>query len=303
MFHQSSTGSSITFATPPGDSGYPTTIGSAGSTFGANTTFSANATVNGVLDVTNRRTNASLSSAGWYRVLTFSGAGANSYQNEGLTIHFDITTTFNSNANATHSIDLQAVNGAVRFVDEQSAGSNIVDKIRYTASGNYAYIDIHYAGTNTNGVSVCFSVACRAINQYRFTANSLESVDDAPNGEKVLTTYIFVANTFMDGTITVGPGATSLLESRAIQRGKVVQISGAVSGSFTAGTTGYAIANVSGVAGPSNGVWRGVGGCGSQAYYAYNSAYILFDASNGIITARVSTNCSCITFNFTYVLS
>lgn len=162
-------------------------------TFGSIST--GDATVNGVLDVTQRRCYATLSSPGWYRVLTYSGYGANSYQFEGFIIHFDITTTFNNIANAAHSVDLQAVYGAIRFVGEQSAGSNIVDKIRYTVNGNYAYVDIHYTGTYDNTVGVKFNVACRQYSEYRFTANTLSSVADSPSGETVLTEYNFAANT------------------------------------------------------------------------------------------------------------
>ena len=157
-----------------------------------------NLTVGGVLDVTPRRCYASLSQEGWYRVLTFSGANANSaIGNEGFIIHFDISTTFNNNNNAAHSISLHCVNGAVRFVNEQSSCYSMppVDKIRYNRNGSYGYVDIHYTQSYGNVVSVRFDVSCRQESQYRFAANTLLPVDPSPSGETVLTEYTFAANT------------------------------------------------------------------------------------------------------------
>ena len=256
----------------------------------------------GVLDVTPRRCEAVLSSAGWYRVLTFEAfSAAHVLGNEGFIIHLDVTRTASSVLSEVHSIDFHGVWNNLHFINESSTSAVfIIDKIRYTANGAYGYIDIHYIGTTGNDASVCFSVACRAFNQYRFTANSLETVAESPSGETVLTEYTFAANTDAVGTITPASGIT-LLGTRVVQRGKVVQIYGVVQGSFTADTTGYTICTVSGVTMPPS-FLRCVGGCGSQPFYAYNSAYIIID-TNGELTARVSVNSSYITFNITYILN
>lgn len=159
--------------------------------------YNDNVTVGGVLDVTQRRSWNVLSQAGWYRVLTFSGANANSaIGNEGFIIHFDISTTFNNNNNAAHSISLHCVNGAVRFVNEQSScySTPPVDKIRYNRNGSYGYVDIHYTQSYGNVVSVRFDVSCRQESQYRFAANTLLPVAPSPSGETVLAEYEFVAD-------------------------------------------------------------------------------------------------------------
>ena len=65
-------------------------------------------------------------------------------------------------------------------------------------------------------------------------------------------------------------------------------------------TTGYLLGTISGVDMPSDYI-RAVGGCGSQNYYAYESAYLILDPSTGNFTARCSANSSYVTFNFTYI--
>lgn len=102
------------------------------------------------------------------------------------------------------------------------------------------------------------------------------------------------------GTMTLGNGATALGEIRVKQSGRVVNVSGYAQGTFSSGTTGYLLGTISGVDMPSNYI-RAVGGCGSQNYYAYNSAYLILDPSTGDFTARCSANSSYVTFNLTYI--
>lgn len=102
------------------------------------------------------------------------------------------------------------------------------------------------------------------------------------------------------GTMTLGNGATALGEIRVKQSGRVVNVSGYAQGTFSSGTTGYLLGTISGVDMPSNYI-RAVGGCGSQNYYAYESAYLILDPSTGNFTARCSANSSYVTFNFTYI--
>lgn len=102
------------------------------------------------------------------------------------------------------------------------------------------------------------------------------------------------------GTMTLGNGATALGEIRVKQSGRVVNVSGYAQGTFSSGTTGYLLGTISGVDMPSDYI-RAVGGCGSQNYYAYESAYLILDPSTGNFTARCSANSSYVTFNLTYI--
>jgi uncharacterized repeat protein (TIGR02543 family) len=102
------------------------------------------------------------------------------------------------------------------------------------------------------------------------------------------------------GTMTLGNGASALGEIRVKQSGRVVNVSGYAQGTFSSGTTGYLLGTISGVDMPSDYI-RAVGGCGSQNYYAYESAYLILDPATGNFTARCSANSSYVTFNFTYI--
>lgn len=102
------------------------------------------------------------------------------------------------------------------------------------------------------------------------------------------------------GTMTLGNGASALGEIRVKQSGRVVNVSGYAQGTFSSGTTGYLLGTISGVDMPSNYI-RAVGGCGSQNYYAYESAYLILDQTTGDLTARCSANSSYVTFNLTYI--
>lgn len=163
--------------------------------------FSANGTgditCNGVLDVTPRRCSATLSSAGWYRVLDVSPLTSAMAQGAlGESIRFDISRRGSSVDAETHTIVYRAVNGGKGgFTDESSkGGSLLIDKIRYTRTSTSAHIDIHYNSSGSNGVTVYFDVNVVPDSQNRFTANSLTSVANAPSGETVVTTYTFAAD-------------------------------------------------------------------------------------------------------------
>lgn len=196
LFHQSSTGSSITFATPPGDSGYPTTIGSAGSTFGADTTFRANATVNGVLDVTPRRCYGALSQRGWYRVFNITGGLGRAGSAFTITLH--IGRAYVNANNELHTVTLLANYYNQEFSSEVSKSNYLgITKVRYTADGsNNGHIDIYYDLTVEGFAYVDFDVHCRPENAYLIRYNSVTptAVADSPSGETVLTEYTFAAN-------------------------------------------------------------------------------------------------------------
>lgn len=158
--------------------------------------IAGDATVNGVLDVTQRRCYADLSQAGWYRVLTISGQGLAGRGGRAWIIDLHITRNYNDAYNELHSIKLLGVWDSLTFADEVSK-SNVfgIDKIRYMLNGNVGYVDIHYSLTSSNGVAVDFDVHTRYDTQGAFTANSLGAVAPAPSGETALKEYTFAANT------------------------------------------------------------------------------------------------------------
>ena len=120
------------------------------------------------------------------------------------------------------------------------------------------------------------------------------SISTLPTG------YVSATSALISGSMTLGNGASALGEVRVKQSGRIVNISGYAQGSFTAGSTGYLLGTISGVDKPSNYI-RAVGGCGSQNYYAYESAYLILDYSTMQLTARVSVTSAYVTFNITYI--
>ena len=169
-------------------------------------TVSGDATLNGVLDVTKRRCSATLSSSGWYRVMTFEPTTNFAYADVdgsiGAIIPICVTRRYYWNGAETHKVDLLLVNGATKFSNESSTSSVLgVDKIRYTKdSSNKGYVDIHYALSQKNQVGFRFDVYSSLDpdgNSYQgqFTSASMASVADAPAGETVLTTFYFNYNT------------------------------------------------------------------------------------------------------------
>lgn len=151
---------------------------------------------NGILDVTNRRCYESLSSAGWYRVMTYAGVSTAALRGgQGIEIRLNI-----QRVGENHSITFRSVGeNLVYWTDETSKSSTmLVDKIRwiYSTSASEAYIDIHYTYSQSCMVGIDFEVHGVSINeQKRVTSSNLVAVADAPSGETVLTTYNLFANT------------------------------------------------------------------------------------------------------------
>lgn len=150
-------------------------------------------TVTGLLDILPRRCYASLSSSGWYRVLTVADHGR---ANRSWMADINITREFRNENNEVHSIKLMAVFDSFSFADEHSKTNSLgVDKIRYTNNGNTGYVDIHYSLSNENIVAIDFNIHVRPDTQPAFTANTLGRVADSPSGETVLSEYRFARNT------------------------------------------------------------------------------------------------------------
>lgn len=157
----------------------------------------ADATVNGVLDITPRRCYALLSSPGWYKVCTLNfGSNASVIGATGFAIDICATTAFNNNPNDTHFVSLLVAYERYYFVDEKSVSRSVcIDKIRYVNEGNGSgHIDIRYSQSVSNLVTVDFTPHIRTDYQQYIVAEPLQSVAASPSGETVLTEYTFAAN-------------------------------------------------------------------------------------------------------------
>ncbi len=153
-----------------------------------------------------RYSHASLSSAGWYRVLEFSPSSEYaSYDLDGAIgalIHFYVTRRYYWNGAETHKIDLSLVNGLIMWKNEYSNSSVFgIDKIRYTknTSTTKGYVDIHYTLSQENQTAVTFNVDCPldpdGINyNTQIKSKNLVAVSDAPSGETIVSEYSFSKN-------------------------------------------------------------------------------------------------------------
>lgn len=176
-----------------------------------------NLTVGGVLDVTKRRCQTTLSSTGWYRVMNVNtnSADASKFSTAAI-IDINIGTSYLENNNGTHKISLHGVFNSASFVGEESKSNYmLVDKVRYTydSSGN-GHIDIRYIGTGENQVWCSFTVHVPYNNQHFFVAERPTNVVDSPSGETVMTEYTFNANGMGDlnvNGIVTGQGFADLL--------------------------------------------------------------------------------------------
>ena len=150
-----------------------------------------NATIGGTLDVTKRRCSATLSTAGWHRVLRIGyPASATS-----RVIELTFTRSYSNTDNEVHCIKFIGTYNSFTFTDETSrSNTQVIDKIRYTKDSDYGYIDIHYSVSVSNLVCADFNVCTDIDIKSSCVAESLQSVADAPTGETVVTTYDFTDN-------------------------------------------------------------------------------------------------------------
>lgn len=192
------TRSFLTLNSPDGSSDiFLDTLPANGSRFNSPTTFNAAVTMNSTLDVTPRRCYASLSQAGWYRVMKVSSnTGDWSYA-----VDFCITRSYSNTDNEVHTVKMLLTYGtAPSFVNEDSKSNNLsVTAIRYTVNSNgVGYVDIRYDANSANTVAVDFTVHTVPSQQPYFTAENMTSMGTAdPPNETVLTVYTFAANTGM----------------------------------------------------------------------------------------------------------
>lgn len=166
-------------------------------------TASGDVTISGVLDLTQRRANASLSGNSWYRVLKYTGANDEyDYLGDyGRIFDINITRKYTNGNNEAHRVRLLNPYNVFKFVDENSCANGLfIDKIRCMANSSTKefFVDIHYNTSNSNPVTVDFAMYSNPITQSRCVSAGLIAVDDAPSGETMLTTYTFAANTITD---------------------------------------------------------------------------------------------------------
>ena len=217
------------------------TLGVTGDTdLGGDLDLTGNATVGGSLDVVSRRCAATLSSAGWYRVIQTSDPS-------GMTsaiIDLKITRAYTNTDNEAHSIRLIKTYNSIGFADETSRGNVLeIDKVRYTKDNDHGYVDIHYTGASSNAVNVDFSVATNSSLQALVSSLALAAVADAPSGETVLTIYTFDLNANSNPVVVKTHSATASTISGGSQGNCSIPI----------GLTGYTAIGIVGVTGSGNG--------------------------------------------------
>ena len=134
---------------------------------------------------------ATLSSSGWYRILKTANVS-------GSIIHVFVCIEAVAEV---HEIDFCVSGGVTKFTNELSVGNqSFIDKIRFTTKNTILYIDIHYNSSTAKTVNVNFEAFGYA-QLGNTTAESLQSVADAPSGETVVTTYNFVASNNRKGDV------------------------------------------------------------------------------------------------------
>ena len=167
------------------------------------------------VDVIQRRCSATLSSSGWYRVLKSANVS-------GSIIHVSVCV---AEVAEVHEIDFCVSGTLTKFTNESSVGNHsFVDKIRFTTKDTFLYIDVHYNSSSSKTVNINFEAFGYA-QLGKTTAESLQSVADAPSGETVVATYDFVANTHISGSV-VGSYGTIYYD----RKGGVCSIYGDVNG-------------------------------------------------------------------------
>ena len=155
-------------------------VSQGGSFFGSDVTF------NGVVDITQRRCYATLSSVGWYRLCTTRDIA-------GTIIEFRIGRPYGANPAEAHRVSFYVVGGGKSsFVDETSISNTLgIDKIRCTYGGGVMHFDVHYSLSSGNEVLVYFDVRGKGEQNGTTVSNGLQSVADAPSGESTVAEHRF----------------------------------------------------------------------------------------------------------------
>lgn len=247
--------------------------------------------------------NATLSSAGWYRVFTVNGTDDEILGIDGFAIDINLMRSSVNTAGETHKIRLSTPYNQFVFSDESSNSRALgITKIRYTSSSSGGHIDIYFALSNSDTVYADFCVHVISSKQSNFIAESMQAVANAPSGETVRKEYTFAANTNGDVTssysITKSTGRLLTLDS-AYRYGNVVHMQ-ITAASSSAASEGSNIAT-----GTLNGARPSVRVL-AAAYYDTRIAIIMIN-TDGAITVRLSKGSMessyTVTFGFTFICS
>lgn len=138
-------------------------------------TFTGDVTFNGVLDVTQRRYSATLSTAGWYRVASCSLSGS----------IIDVSVGV-STQQAIDAEVLLSSSSVAQIVVKNSQASNAISGIRVMLGDGSFHIDIQKANSASVTVSVDLTPHGNARIPGNLTAASLTSVNNSPFGETEL---------------------------------------------------------------------------------------------------------------------
>lgn len=235
IFLYDANGTSQVQLTPNGHSQFLKPIDTYGGLNANNGLTADNATVTGVLDVTQRRCYAVLSRAGWKRALTINTDGRGGW---GFVIDINITRAYDNGNNEVHSVKLQGIWDNFAFVDESSKTNYFeITKIRYTKdTENTGHIDIYYVwtGSGTNAVAVDFAVHTYTTRQANFVAESLQYVADSPSGETVMTEYTFAANTAGAASLNAVTSHGTITSGEAVYAGRMIHLNFIFTASVTA---------------------------------------------------------------------
>ncbi len=240
-----------------------------------------NISVAGVLDVVSRRCYGPIptsgNSAGWYKVMDFTGWSSTAPRwSISLAIDFTITREYNNNNNEIHRVSLISTYNSTSFANETSkSNSMLIDKIRYVFDGNNGHVDIHYNTSSSNTCIVDFLAHFDPTKQDAFVAVTPTAVADSPSGT-VVTEYSFAANTECEGSFTAGAYTESFLSGTYLYRqGKIV--------------TGFIKAKMNASV-PASG-WRGIAvvPVGFRPYYSIDF-FAMNSSTSESIQARIETS-------------
>lgn len=164
-------------------------------------TVSGDLTVGGVLDVTQRRADATLSSAGWYNIIKYNiGSSISVKFATAQILNIRMGTQYYQSNNSVHEVTMLATYGtSPRFANELSRSNvNVIDKIRYRyGSNNVGWIDVHYAASASNDVWMMFDVGAYNTTQAYWISQNFVPVDDAPatggTADVILSEHAFIA--------------------------------------------------------------------------------------------------------------
>lgn len=192
-----------------------------------------NAQFDKVVDVVQRRADASLSRTGWYNIIKYNTGSSGVKFATAQALNIKVGSTYNNTSNCVHCITmLGTYNTNPMFSDELSrSNSNVIDKIRYRYdSNNVGWIDVHYAASNSNDVWMMFDVGAYNTMQAYWIAQNFVAVDDAPatggTADTILTTHAFLnaTGTSISFTPTSGSAYSTYGNCWYAKDGNIVEV-------------------------------------------------------------------------------